>query len=1426
MTELNHEQYKKRVEELGQAFLDVISSISLGNFDVNIDIPDDIEVFADLAVGLEFMIEDLREMAKNQASERFELEEKIAKRTQELQQIIQTPSANAATTSGQLPSPIRHEKSGRSALTYTKTEGFQASRTWLPSMDKAITDNSVTNEANGHNTQALSLPIRLQDEIIGVLGFNRSLDQPWTPQEIATVETIAEQLGLALENQRLFEQTQSALSEADTLYKATAELNTAQNYNQILGALKKYSELGKKAVQLHIGLFEGPLTEGKQSQSITVISGIPDEINAHLPRNYPLDDFSTLTASGTLAAESVTFVKDISQDSILPAALRDMFMDYMGAKAVGFIPLVVGGQWIGYIDATYETAFEFPEEEIRRTASISSQAAVAIQNLRSLELAEQRAKEAQQRSEELALINRVVSAVTASTSLQESLKLIAKELNQAISVDETSIAMFSEKFETLTQVAFVSNLPGLPSMEGGEIPLVNNEPISRIIRDKKTIILSRSREASWATPIHDLMDYRKYSTMLLMPMSAGTEVIGVILMGVQDPGNKIDRDELRLAETILLQASTAIQNARLLNQTQIALEDTASLYQANKDLNAVQTHSDILKVLKEHTIIGQKAIYSGIFLFDTPYTAKNKPGSLYPITQSANSPNFHFEEAPIPFEEWPHTYEFMKVDTLSTIRNIENDSRLFGFFHRNFHTIQRALMVISAPLAVAGRWVGQIYAAYPRDLSFPASDVRRLMALSGQAAIASENINLLEETSRRANQLETAAEIAAQASSTLDTDALLNRAVNLIRDRFGYYHASIFLIEENRAVVAASTGEAGKQLVDKRHTLDIREGSSIIGQVCHTGEALVINDVAQNPTHKPHPLLPETRAELGIPLKTGQRVTGALDVQSSLPNVFTQDDVVVLQTLADQIAISLENARSFEVAQRAVEEMREVDRLKSEFLANMSHELRTPLNSIIGFSRVILKGIDGPINDLQEQDLQAIHHSGQHLLDMINNILDLSKIEAGKMELNIEEIHLKDVIESVISTARGLVKEKPIKLITEIPETLPIVNADRTRVRQILLNLLQNSSKFTDEGTITVKIDTLKSQNVVRISVSDTGIGIAQEDQKKLFERFSQVDSSLTRKVGGSGLGLSITKLLVEMQGGVIDLDSEVGKGSNFWFTIPIANPHVVEERPEIHDDADMALDDAKVIVSIDDDQQVIDLYKRYLRSHGYRVVAITEPQQVIQRLKEIQPYAITLDIMMPHKDGWQVIQEIKKDPEIANIPVIICSIVEERDRAYQLGAVDYLVKPILEDELVAAVNRLELPTENLINEILVIDDDPSVFQLVELALQHEPGYKLTFANGGFAGLDQLKNQKPDGVILDLMMPDLDGFSILETMQGDPQLRDIPVIILTAADLTMEERTRLELNKREILEKDNFKGSQLINFLENALTTLSKEESE
>ena len=734
-----------------------------------------------------------------------------------------------------------------------------------------------------------------------------------------------------------------------------------------------------------------------------------------------------------------------------------------------------------------------------------------------------------------------------------------------------------------------------------------------------------------------------------------------------------------------------------------------------------------------------------------------------------------------------------------------------------------AKSVTFIPLVVAGRWIGFLDCTYQSPQQFSEEDHRRTTAISSQASVAIQNIGLIEETSRRANQLETAAEIAQQASSTLDTDALINRAVNLIRDRFGYYHSSIFLLEGDTAYVAASTGDAGKQLVESKHTLTIEQGSSIIGHVCDTGEPLIVNDISLHPTHRPHPLLQDTKAELGIPLKIGDRVTGALDVQSLQANVFTTDDVAVLQTLADQIAIALDNARSYELSQQAVAEIREVDRLKSEFLANMSHELRTPLNSIIGFSRVIIKGIDGPITDLQEQDLQAIHHSGQHLLDMINNILDVSKIEAGKMEINIEEVELPAVIEGVIATARGLVKEKPIQLLNNTPDELPLVNADRTRVRQIMLNLLQNAAKFTDEGSIVVSVEQIIEPSTdtpfLKVIVTDTGIGISMEDQSKLFERFSQVDSSLTRKVGGTGLGLSITKHLVEMQGGDINVESTVDKGSSFWFTLPLAQEEVVKIPARIED----IPVGAKIIISIDDDENIIDLYQRYLKNHGFHVVGITNPVNVLEQIQTLQPYAITLDIMMPNKDGWQVIEEIKANPLTSHIPVIICSIIEDRDRAYQLGAVDYLVKPILEDDMAETFKRLKLPQDTKFNEILVIDDDPNVFQLVEIALRNEAGYILKYANGGFAGLEILEKTEPAAVILDLMMPDLDGFSILETMQGDPRLRNIPVIILTAADLTIEENEKIISTKREVLKKDLFKGEQLINILENALMNLPKQ---
>ncbi|NIS82863.1 MAG: PAS domain S-box protein [Anaerolineales bacterium] len=295
-----------------------------------------------------------------------------------------------------------------------------------------------------------------------------------------------------------------------------------------------------------------------------------------------------------------------------------------------------------------------------------------------------------------------------------------------------------------------------------------------------------------------------------------------------------------------------------------------------------------------------------------------------------------------------------------------------------------------------------------------------------------------------------------------------------------------------------------------------------------------------------------------IPIRIQNRVLGVLEFEQPLEGrSWEADDQNLAQAVAQDLALALQNAQSHQITQQALDEMREADRLKSQFLANMSHELRTPLNSIIGFSRVILKGIDGPITETQEQDLTAIYNAGQHLLGLINDILDVSRIEAGKMELSFTEVDVKEIIRGVMSTAVGLVKDKPIRLVTEVPEDLPKIQADNIRVRQIMLNLVSNAAKFTMEGEIAVTARVVEDdvREMILVTVSDTGPGIDPENQKKLFEPFAMVDASPTRRTGGTGLGLSICHHLVELHGGNIWIDSVPGEGSTFAFTIPI-EPH------------------------------------------------------------------------------------------------------------------------------------------------------------------------------------------------------------------------------------------------------------------------------
>ena len=404
---------------------------------------------------------------------------------------------------------------------------------------------------------------------------------------------------------------------------------------------------------------------------------------------------------------------------------------------------------------------------------------------------------------------------------------------------------------------------------------------------------------------------------------------------------------------------------------------------------------------------------------------------------------------------------------------------------------------------------------------------------------------------QRTHMLETSAQVARAASASLALEEVLKTTVERIGQQFGFYVVSIFIVEPetDTAVLRASTHEALRQ---RGHRLPI--GSrSLVGQATAKKRPCLAQNVHQSDIHYANPLLPQTRSEGAFPLLFGKVVIGALDVQSTAVDQFPPEMVALLATLADQVAVAVQHAQLYEELKATADRLTEVDRLKTAFLASMSHELRTPLNSIIGFSKIMLKGLNGPLTELQQDDLQTIHDSGQHLLGIISNILDLSKIEAGYVQLERQALDLCPLLEESMSALRLLVREKPIRTVLDVPAPLPPIWGDGTRVRQILLNLVSNAAKFTQAGE--VRVAAVASSQWVTISVRDTGIGIPADQYGAIFEEFTQVDNSYARQYEGTGLGLPITKKLVELHGGHIWVISQPHQGSTFSLTLPLANP-------------------------------------------------------------------------------------------------------------------------------------------------------------------------------------------------------------------------------------------------------------------------------
>lgn len=505
-----------------------------------------------------------------------------------------------------------------------------------------------------------------------------------------------------------------------------------------------------------------------------------------------------------------------------------------------------------------------------------------------------------------------------------------------------------------------------------------------------------------------------------------------------------------------------------------------------------------------------------------------------------------------------------------------------------------------------------------------------------------------------------------------------------------------------------------------------------------------------------------------------------------------------------------ERKRIEEKLRRQTAEAVEANRMKSQFLANMSHELRTPLNSIIGFTTRVIKKSGDILPAVQRENLVIVKEEAQHLLILINDLLDYSKMEAGKMVVTVENFDIESLVDEVSNMTSSISEDKNLLFKKNISDDIDLnILSDRIKLKQVLLNLLSNAFKYSDKGTVTLEVN--RHNNYFKIDIIDQGIGIEQKDISDIFKEFHQVDGSYTRKVGGTGLGLAITKRFIEILRGRIEVTSEIGIGSTFTIYLPVDYNSTDETLLKEHLNLEeKTIDEENIIAFIENDFSTRRLYCEYLRDEGYNPISIDDKEDfevMLDRIVELKPKAIILDLILQHKDGWDILNSLKINKRTKHIPIIISSVLNEQKIAYKMKADEYLVKPVIQEELITAINRITDNGDNV--EVLVVDDDKNYLKLLCQYLD-ETKMPYIVAQDGQKAMDMIDEHSPGLVILDLMMPEVTGFEVLDWIRRSERHKDISVIVVSAKDLTEKEREHLIKSANMIIHKSGMQVEEVI----------------
>ena len=1257
------------------------------------------------------------------------------------------------------------------------------------------------------------VPLMAGKELVGGISIQDFEDEKaFANLSIGLLEAVASNMGTAILNARLFDETQRLLKETE---KRAAELAILNSLGQAMA-----STLDIKTVTRNVG---DKVRETFNVEIADILIYDSKTEMVHLTYSYSNGYFDDeppwelgeggltskiiLTRQPLLLKSAQEIEENGAQAYTTAPADDDDVQSYLGVPI-----MAAGNRVLGVVDVQSLRPNAFDTNSMRLLQTLASNLGVALENARLFDESQRLLKETVQRAAELSIINSVQAGLVAQMDIQRIYDLIGDKICEIFDAQVVDIALY-DPIENLLHFRYTIErgvhdpIPPIPLMGFRKHVIATRQYL--LINDLTNEVRAQYDQMA---PIRG----EAARSIVYVPMVVGDEAKGVISLQNLDRTNAFSESDVRLLQTFANSMSVALENARLFDETQRLLKESeqraAELAAISKVSQALVAETELDSMIQ---LIGSQT--REIFDADIVYVALLDP--------QANLIHFPYQigESLTTLQSGEgHTGRIIQTgEALLINKDVDERSRALGVTRVG----RNALAYLGVPIKAGGETIGAISVqSTTQEGAFTDNSLRLLTTIASNAGAAIQTARLHGETKRNASQMATVASVGRELSATLDLQKVIRIVVANVHDLFQATDTVLRLLDLDGKTLRTALALG---LYADQNSADVMSlGQGITGSIAQSGIAEVIDNVDLDPRGMHIAGTPDLdeipQTMMVAPLIAGNRTIGVISVYKDRPTgVFSQVDLDFLVGLGRQAAIAIENSRLFGEAKQARAAAEQANRAKSTFLANMSHELRTPLNAIIGFTRIVRRKADGALPEKQLENLDKVLASSEHLLGLINTILDIAKIEAGRMDVIPAKFTLSVLADQCANLATPLLKTN-VKLEKQIDQTVGVIFSDQDKIKQIVLNLLSNAAKFTHYGRILLSVQKLDDETL-SIAVTDSGIGISEEALGRIFEEFQQADSTTTRQYGGTGLGLAISRNLARLLGGDLSATSRLGEGSTFTLTIPAyygrkSTPQTEQEARTAQKEGQLSkhVADKHRVLVIDDDPDAIYLLQEGLGTDEFDMMGAQTGYDGLRIARDQQPEAILLDVFMPEMDGWQILNDLKSESRTTHIPVILLTIIDKKALGFKLGAADYLLKPLDPVVVLATLRRVIGEKGPARKRALVVDDDPHVAEMLHQTLP-ESEFELHSAEDGEAGLRAIEVNRPDVILLDLLMPKLDGFGVIEKLRNDPKLRNIPVIVISAKDLTYEESRNLKESVSFVMKKQGLDASMLIQEINSAV---------